>query len=180
MRDVADVSGLASSNDFIAPVRILDASQGEVVRVFSADEFRRTHPRVAAGRDFRTAGRRPRRGKMKGLVASVATLVVAMITSPAMAYMAVITTSVAVANDADEAELRTAVESAVTDVLRRAIAFSPTIVTLEKATLVGNRLYLVLFVTDEDGDTSGSTLPGLAPPREDPIDSPEKASRTTM
>jgi hypothetical protein len=60
MRDVADVSGLASSNDFIAPVRILDASQGEVVRVFSADEFRRTHPRVAAGRDFRTAGRRAR------------------------------------------------------------------------------------------------------------------------
>src|SRR5262245_20661889 len=93
MRDIADVSGLASSNDIIAPVRILDA-QGEVVRVFSADEFRRTHPRVAAGRDFRTAVRRPRRGKMKGLVASVATLVVVMITSPAVAYMAVITTSV--------------------------------------------------------------------------------------
>src|SRR5262245_49223526 len=75
---------------------------------------------------------------------------------------------------------RSAVESAVTDVLRRAIAFSPTIVTLEKATLVGNRLYLVLFLTDEDGETSASTLPGLGPSREDPIDSPEKAPRTTM
>ena len=62
-------------------------------------------------------------------------------------------------------------------VLTRAIAFSPTIVTLEKATLVGNRLYLVLFLTD--GDTSVSTLPGLVPPREDPMDSPE-APRTTM
>ena len=54
-----------------------------------------------------------------------------MIASPALAYMAVITTSVAVASGADEAEVRAAVESAVTDVLRRAIAFSPTIVTLE-------------------------------------------------
>src|SRR5262249_45151738 len=50
---------------------------------------------------------------------------------------------------------------AIRVVLTRAIAFSPTIVTLEKATLVGNRLYLVLFLTDEDGDTSVSTLPGL-------------------
>jgi hypothetical protein len=179
MKEVADVSRLASSQDFIAPIRILDA-QGKIVRIISADEFRRTHPRVAAGRDFPTTSRRPRRGKMKGLVAGVAALILATIASPAMAYMAVITTSVAVANGADEAELRSAVESAVTDVLRRAIAFSPTIVTLEKATLVGNRLYLVLFLADEDGETSVSTLPGLVPPREDPTDSSEKAPRTTM
>jgi hypothetical protein len=179
MKEVADASGLATSKDFIAPVRILDA-QGKIVRVISADEFRRTHPRVAAGRDFPTTSRRPRRSKIKGLVAGVATLVLVSIASPAMAYMAVITTSVAVTNSADEAELRTAVELAVTDVLRRAIAFSPTIVTLEKATLVGNRLYLVLFLSDEDGETSVSTLPGLVPPREDPTDSPERAPRTTM
>jgi hypothetical protein len=179
MKEVADASGLASSQDFIAPVRILDA-QGKIVRVISADEFRRTHPKIAAGRDFPTAGRRPRSGKMKGLVAGVATLILATIAPPAMAYMAVITTSVVVANGTDGAELQSAVESAVTDVLRRAIAFSPTIVTLEKATLVGNRLYLVLFLTDEDGGTSVSTLPGLVPPREDPTDSPEKAPRTTM
>jgi hypothetical protein len=90
-----------------------------------------------------------------------------MIASPAMAYMAVIATSVAVANGADEAEVRAALDLAVKDVLRRAIAFSPTIVTLEKATLVGNRLYLVLFLTDEDGKSSVSTLPALVPPRED-------------
>ena len=179
MKTIADVAPLGTNKDFVAPVRILDA-QGKILRVVSADEFRRTHPRVTADRDFPTAGRRPRRAKMKGLVAGAAALCLAMLASPAMAYMAVITTSVPVANAADDAELQTAVASAVRDVLTRGIAFSPTIVTLEKATLVGNRLYLVLFVTDEDGDTSGSTLPGLAPPREDPIDSPEKASRTTM
>jgi len=178
MKHVTDASGLAS-NDFIAPVRILDA-QGKVVRVVSADEFRRTHPRRTADHDVPTAGRRPRRGRMKAVVAGLAALILATIASPAMAYMAVITTSVAVSNSADEAELRTAVESAVTDVLRRAIAFSPSIVTLEKATLIGNRLYLVLFLTDEDGETGGSTVPGLMPPVEDPIDSPEKAPRTTM
>jgi len=179
MKTIADVTPLGANKDSVAPVRILDA-QGKVLRVVSAEEFRRTHPGLTADRDFSTARHRPRRAKMKGLVAGAAALVLAMIASPAMAYMAVITTSVPVANAADDAELRTAVASAVTDVLTRGIAFSPTIVTLEKATLVGNRLYLVLFVTDEDGDTSGSTLPGVVPPREDPIDSPEKASRTTM
>src|SRR5262249_36177901 len=132
MKTIADVTALEANKDFVAPVRILDA-QGKVLRVVSAEEFRRTHPGLTADRDFSTARHRPRRAKMKGLVAGAAALVLAMIASPAMAYMAVVTTSLPVAKAADEPDVRTAAAAAVTDVLTRGIAFSPTIVTPEKA-----------------------------------------------
>jgi hypothetical protein len=58
MKHVADIVRLPSCDDSIAPVRILDAD-GRVVRVISAEEFRRDHATVKDARPaaLRTATR---------------------------------------------------------------------------------------------------------------------------
>src|SRR5438128_10649096 len=63
---------------------------------------------------------------MKGLVASIVALVITAVASPAMAYVAVVTTSIPLPNTADEAQIETALASAVNDVLAHAFAVSPT------------------------------------------------------
>jgi len=60
MNAIQDAVRLPSPEDFIAPVKILDAD-GQVVRVVSAAEFRETHASVAPSRSRPAAGRRPRR-----------------------------------------------------------------------------------------------------------------------
>src|SRR5438067_7434837 len=89
--------------------------------------------------------------RMKALLVSLVALVITAVATPAMAYVVVVSTSVAVTNTADDAQVRTAVESAIKDVLGHAIAFTPTIVTLENVQMVGDRLYLMLLVADADG-----------------------------
>ena len=59
MNDSVNAVRLPPTDEFIAPVTILDA-QGQVVRVLAADEFRRTHPRDTTAR-FRMAVVRRRR-----------------------------------------------------------------------------------------------------------------------
>ena len=54
-------SDAVSGDESIAPVTILDG-QGHVVRVVTAVEFRRTHPRVATSRYPVVAIRRQRQG----------------------------------------------------------------------------------------------------------------------
>ena len=49
MKESHDAVRLPWRDELIAPITILDA-HGNVVRVVSAEEFRRTHPRGAAGR----------------------------------------------------------------------------------------------------------------------------------
>ena len=57
MNVVTDAVRLPSTNDSIAPVRILDAD-GNLVCVVSADEFRRTHPTIETTDSTSTAPRR--------------------------------------------------------------------------------------------------------------------------
>jgi hypothetical protein len=56
MKQSVDTVRLPSGDDSIAPVKILDAD-GRIVRVISADEFRRDHPAV-----MRRDASRPRTG----------------------------------------------------------------------------------------------------------------------
>src|ERR1051325_9396147 len=62
--------------------------------------------------------------------------------TPARAYVVEITTSIELSSIADKDQLRHAVESAIVDVLTKAIAFPPTVVTLQNARVVGDRMYL--------------------------------------
>ena len=88
---------------------------------------------------------------MKGLLAGVIGLAIALFADPAAAYMVEITTSIPVATAEDDAQLKEALESAIDDVLHHAIAFTPTLVPLQMARVVGDRIYILLLVADGEG-----------------------------
>ena len=95
---------------------------------------------------------------MKGLVASIVAFAILTLAAPAMAYVVMVTTSIPVADLTDEAQLKTALSSAVEDVLANAIGFTPTIVTLEEVRVLGDRLHLLLLIADADGEKSIDAL----------------------
>jgi hypothetical protein len=101
---------------------------------------------------------------MKALVCTLAVLAMTAAASPAMAYVVMVTTSVPAASLTDDAQLKTAVASAIEDVLAHAIRFTPTVVTLEAVRVVGDRVYLLMTIADADGEASldGMATDGMA------------------
>jgi hypothetical protein len=117
---------------------------------------------------------------MKGFATSIVALVITLLVSPAAAYVVVVSTSVDVSNAADETQLQAALESAIQDVLAHAIAFTPTVVTLEGARRIGNEVYLFLFIADADGEKSMKAFSTIEPSH-DPRDlSAEESRRSTF
>jgi hypothetical protein len=90
----------------------------------------------------------------------IVALAVAASASVATAYVAVVGTAVPVTTAVmqDGQRLDGLLQSAIRDVLDRAIAFTPTIVTLQKVTVIGDRLYILLFIADEDGQATIDAL----------------------
>ncbi len=78
--------------------------------------------------------------------------------SPAAAYLVEVTTSVSVRDAGDQSVLQDALLTAVDGVLKEAIAFTPTLIVLTNATLVGDRLYVRLLVADQDGERTFDEL----------------------
>ncbi len=101
---------------------------------------------------------------MRGPIVAAA-LALAAVTSPAHAFVVEVTTSVAVADAEDQGTLKTALQSAVDGVLKEAIAFTPTLVVLTRAVVVGDRLYVRLLLADAEGEQSFKDLsePDTAP-----------------
>ena len=95
---------------------------------------------------------------MKTLVASIIGLAIATFANPAMAYLLEITTSIPVTSAADDGQFKNAVKSAIDDVLKHAIGFVPTVVTLQDARVVGERLYILLLIADDEGEQTIKTL----------------------
>jgi len=93
---------------------------------------------------------------LRRLMPALALMLVAA--SPASAYLVEVTTSVAVADADDRDVVRQALMSAVDDVLKQAIAFTPTLVVLTSATIVNTRLYIRLLVADADGERTFDEL----------------------
>jgi|SRR5499433_2093690 len=108
--------------------------------------------------------RMPRTG-MTSLIAVLIALAITTLATPALAYVVQITTTIDLANVADKEQLRQAVESAIEDVLANAITFSPTVVTLENARVVGDRMYLLLLIADAEGE---KTLEAFSAETEEP------------
>ena len=105
----------------------------------------------------------------KTLVALGVGLAVAVSANVAVAYVAVVGTGVQVTTGVseDKEQLDAVLRSAIEDVLNHAIGFKPSVVTLEKAIVVGDRLYILLFVTDEDDPSAIEALSkDLDPKRE--------------
>jgi hypothetical protein len=113
---------------------------------------------------------------MKTVIAAIVGLMVTALATPAMAYVVEITTSIDMADAADKAQLRQALESAVDDVLTNAITFSPTVVTVENARVVGDRMYILLLIADADGEKTLQVIAphGLAPSDSDSAAEPQE------
>ncbi|TMQ17114.1 MAG: hypothetical protein E6K82_22020 [Candidatus Rokuibacteriota bacterium] len=97
---------------------------------------------------------------MRRLASAIALLLLA--STPASAFLAEVTTSVAVADVDDQGALHDALVAAVDDVLHEALAFTPTLVVLTQAAILGGRLYIRLLVADSDGERAFEEL--QAPP----------------
>jgi hypothetical protein len=65
-----------------------------------------------------------------------------MFANPTAAYV--------VESTGDKEQLSDALTSAIDDVLRNAIAFPSTVVTLRGARIVGDRIYILLLIADDD------------------------------
>ena len=89
---------------------------------------------------------------MKNIISGIVGLVVTALAVPAMAYVVEVTTSINLTDVGDKGQLRQAVESAVDDVLTHAITFSPTVVKVQNARVVGDRMYILLLIADADGE----------------------------
>jgi hypothetical protein len=92
---------------------------------------------------------------MKTLVAVAVAVALATSAHVASAYVAVVgTIPIPSAPDAERsAHLEAAIWAAIRDVLEHAVAFTPTVVTIEDARVVGDRLRLLIFLSDESGES---------------------------
>ena len=95
---------------------------------------------------------------MRRLIAALALGLTLLPGVPASAYLVEVTTSVAVEDTEDQSQLRAAIRDAIDKVLGDAIAFTPTLVVLTNAAVVGDRLYVRLLVADQEGERTFETL----------------------
>lgn len=95
---------------------------------------------------------------MHRMVAAIALGLVLLASVPASAYLIEVTTSVAVEDTEDQLQLQSAIRGAIDNVLQDAIAFTPTLVVLTHAAVVGDRLYVRLLIADQDGERTFETL----------------------
>ena len=89
---------------------------------------------------------------MKTLLATIIGLAIVVVANPVSAYVVAITTSIPATSVADDTDLKAALVSAIDDVLRHAIAFSPTFVTVLKVRVVEDRIYILLLIGDSEGE----------------------------
>lgn len=95
---------------------------------------------------------------MRRLIAAIALGLVLVSGVPASAYLVEVTTSVAVEDAEDQSQVRAAIRDAIDNVLQGAIAFTPTLVVLTNAAVVGDRLYVRLLLADQDGERTFEAL----------------------
>jgi len=92
--------------------------------------------------------------RMKYLLAALMLVSMTLFGAPAWAHVVQATTSVSLTDidPDDKPELEKALKSAVNEVIKTAIAFTPTLVALTDAQVIGERLYVRVLIADEDGE----------------------------
>lgn len=92
---------------------------------------------------------------MKMISSAIVGLAIALSAETAQAYVVQVLTAVPVtaASNSDEtSKLGDDIASAVLDVVHHAIGFTPTLVRIQDASIIGTQLYLVLLLADADGE----------------------------
>jgi hypothetical protein len=107
-----------------------------------------------------------RRLPMKMISIAIVGLAIALSAEAAQAYVVQVLTAgpltTAASNSDDTSKLGDDIASAVLDVVHHAIGFTPTLVRIQAASIIGTQLYLILLLADADGE---ALLDG---PRTDP------------
>lgn len=92
------------------------------------------------------------------VLAAIAAVGMVWTATPASAYVVEVTTSVTLEDADDRGQLKHALQTAVDDVIHQAIAFTPTLIVLTHAVLVGDRLYVRLLLADQEGERAFQDL----------------------
>ena len=112
----------------------------------------------------------------RALVAGALVLGSMTAAAPVWAHVVEVTTAVDIADSQDAADVKTALENAVERVMADTIAFTPTVVALTDARVMGDKLLVRLLFADADGERmlrdlrdgdGGSGDTGSASPDED-------------
>ena len=82
--------------------------------------------------------------------------------SPAAAYVIEALTSIPAGQAADKPALGKAIRAAVDDIATHAVAFTPTVVSLREAKLVGDRIYLFVLIVDAAGEVEIEVLKAVS------------------
>jgi hypothetical protein len=111
----------------------------------------------------------PEGDTMKSLIAAIIGFTIVTAAGPGTAYVVEVVTSIPVPNSVDDTkQLEGALEAAIKDVVEHVIAFTPTIIMLEKVRVVGERIYLLLLFADADGEKTMAAFSSLQPTPTDP------------
>jgi hypothetical protein len=88
---------------------------------------------------------------MKTLLATLIGLTTITFATAAFAYVVAVPTSFSTAEISQKGDLEAALQSAVDDVVSHAISFTPTFVTVQNARVVGDRMFILLLIGDDEG-----------------------------
>ncbi len=89
-------------------------------------------------------------------------LVLLTTAGPASAYVIEALASIPAGEVADKPSLEKAIRAAVDDVAAHAVAFTPTVVSLREAKLVGDRIYLFVLIADAAGEAEIEVLKAVS------------------
>jgi hypothetical protein len=94
----------------------------------------------------------------------VVTLGLTLLTTarPAAAYVIEALTSIPAGEVADKPTLEKAIRAAVDDIATHAVAFTPTVVSLREAKLIGDRIYLFVLIADAAGEAEIEVLKAVS------------------
>ena len=88
---------------------------------------------------------------------------------PAPAYVIEALASIPTDEATDKPALEKAIRAAVDDIATHAVAFTPTVVSLREAKLIGDRIYLFVLIADAAGEAEIEVLKaGSVRPSPDP------------
>jgi len=98
-----------------------------------------------------------RRFAKASLMAGLA-LSVLVVPAPAPAYVVEAITAIPAAEGDDRKRLEDAIQAAMDDLATHAVAFTPTVIALLDARLVGDRIFLFVLLADRDGERAVKVL----------------------
>jgi hypothetical protein len=93
---------------------------------------------------------RMRRALLKSFLIIMVSGSLTALGTPTSAYVAEVLTSIPTASGEGD-QLEIAVKAAIKDVLEHAIAFVPTVIDVRDARVVGDRIFILLLIADDDG-----------------------------